>query len=92
MSVYNITYDLNRTGQDYNNVINTIKSHYNWCHYQKSAFLVETRETAEQIYRRLAPFFDKNDRLLIINVCGYKAGWLDKEVNDWIMKYVPACK
>ncbi|MCD8553705.1 hypothetical protein [Seleniivibrio sp.] len=91
MAVYNVTYDLNATGQNYDGLIAEIKRSASWCKYQKSAFLIYTGETAQQVCDRLKPFIDKNDYLLVINCCGSRQGWLSQEAWDWINKYVPSC-
>ena len=76
-----ITYDLNSPGQNYEDVTKTIKdcSTGVWCNYWKSAYLIQTKKTVQQITDAIEPFLDKNDRLIIIEVKRNYQGWLSKD-------------
>lgn len=79
---YLITYDLNRTGQDYDNVIQAIKnaSDGRWCTYWKSSFLIRSNyQTADEVCYIIQKYLDKNDRLLVIEVTNNKEGWLTQD-------------
>ena len=85
--VYLITYDLNRIGQDYENVIKAIKdaSTGAWCTYWKSSYLIKSDlKTADAVSAKIEPYLDKNDRLLVIEVKNHKQGWLTQK--QW--KYI----
>ena len=88
--VYLITYDLNSTGQKYDDVINAIKnaSSY-WCTYWKSSFLIKSNLTANQISDKITPHLDSNDRLMIVETktTNYQ-GWLSQEQWDFIKKNI----
>ena len=84
---YMITYDLNKTGQDYENVIKTIKSASdgNWCTFWKSSFLIRSDyQTASEINSLISQYLDNNDRLIVIEVINNNSGWLTKEQWQYI--------
>ena len=86
MAVYMITYDLNKSGQDYENVIKAIKDASTgvWCTFWKSSYLIKSTLTANQISNKITPHLDGNDTLLVIEVKSNYQGWLSDE--QW--KYI----
>lgn len=85
MRIYNISYDLKKPGQNYTELFDELKNSPGWWHYLKSTWLVATNETASQLWDRISPAIDKNDRVLIIQVVNNNnAGWLPQEAWDWI--------
>ena len=81
--VYMITYDLNSTGQRYNELISAIKEASNgcWCTYWKSSYLIKSSLSPSQIADRLKPYLDSNDRLIVIEVKRNYEGWLTDD--EW---------
>lgn len=81
--VYMITYDLNSTGQRYNELISAIKGASNgrWCTYWKSSYLIKSPLSPSQIAGRLKPYLDSNDRLIVIEVKRNYEGWLTDD--EW---------
>ena len=64
-----ITYDLNKTGKDYENVIESIKAASDgvWYSNWKSAFLIRTDlQSAEDVYNKINPYVDTNDTIIVI--------------------------
>ncbi|SER00306.1 hypothetical protein SAMN05216232_3929 [Virgibacillus subterraneus] len=88
MAVYLITYDLNKPGQDYDNLYETIKSLGAWCHYLDSTWLVDTSYSSNQIGDKLESATDKGDSYLIIKVTNDYQGWLPQEAWDWIHDHI----
>lgn len=82
--VYLITYDLNRPGQNYESLYKAIKSYGSWAKPLESTWLIDTREKANQISDRLRPHIDKNDSLLVTEIGNDRAGWLSKEIWNWL--------
>ena len=81
MAVYLITYDLNSTGQKYEEVIQTIKDAATaYCSYWKSSYLIKSSLTANQIVDKIKPHLDNNDKLIVVEAktSNYQ-GWLSKE-------------
>lgn len=84
MTVYLVTYDLKKPGQDYTHVHEAIKNCGAWWHYLESTWLVDTYLTAQQVADRVKLPMDNNDNLLVIEVLNNKAGWLPAKAWDWI--------
>lgn len=84
--VYLITYDLNKSGQNYDGLYKSIKKLGLWWHHLDSNWLVETTYSAEQIAATLRKAIDENDNLLVIRVYDDYAGQLTKKAWDWINK------
>jgi len=82
--VYLITYDLNKTGQDYNSLYEAIKKLGSWWHGLDSNWLIQTNLSSSQISGILNQTIDTNDRLLIIRVMKDYQGWLTQEAWNWL--------
>ncbi len=83
--IYSISYDLNTPGQKYEDLYTAIKS-YPYCKILKSHWLVYTSSDANQIYNKLKPCIDTNDRIFISEVTTDQNGWLSNIACDWINK------
>lgn len=84
--VYFITYDLNKTGKDYEGVYQAIKdaSEY-WCHYWDSSWLIKSElKSADDVFQKIKPHLDDNDRCFVIEVKNNKQGWLTEKQWDFI--------
>lgn len=81
MTVYSVTYDLNKSGKNYDGLIEELKNTLAYIKYQKSAWLIKTNESLENLYERLRAQIDDNDYLLIIEVKNVYTGWLP--IDDW---------
>ena len=84
--VYLITYDLNKIGQNYDELYKAIKNLGSWWHYLDSNWLVETDNSSNNISEILRNEIDNNDNLLVIKVTKDYAGWLPQEAWDWLAK------
>ena len=82
--IYSIHYDLKRPGQNYAELLDAIRSCGDWWHYLGSTWLVDGPLNAAQIWERLAPHVDTNDRVLIIGVTKEYWGWLPQDAWDWL--------
>jgi len=90
MSCLLITYDLNKPGQNYDDLYKEIKGlGASWWHYLDSTWLVSTNLTADQAASRLLKVLDKSDHVLVLNVTGDDhQGWLPQEAWNWIKKHL----
>lgn len=89
MTVYMITYDLNVTGQKYNEVIQAIKdSSLAYCSYWKSSWLIKSNLSLNQIMEKIEPNLDNNDYLICIEVKENYQGWLEEEDWKWIKENI----
>lgn len=84
VTAYCVSYDLNKTGQNYNALYEELKKSPNWCHPLDSTWLIVTSESPQELANRLRKHMDDNDGLLVIRVTSDHAGWLSQEVWDWI--------
>ncbi|MCW5593697.1 MAG: hypothetical protein KIS74_16480 [Burkholderiales bacterium] len=85
MAVLLITYDLKKPGQSYEDFYE-VRNTYAYARLSESSYAVQTDETPKQVYDKLAPHVDKNDRLYVITLSRPYQGWGAKEVNDWLEK------
>lgn len=88
MSVYCVSYDLNKAGQNYNALYDELKKSPGWCHPLDSTWLISTRETAQQLSDRLRNHLDNNDTLLVIGVTKEYSGWLPQTTWDWMRQHI----
>ena len=81
---YIITYDLCKPGQNYDELINAIKT-YNWCKIAESAWVVTTTKKASEIRDHLKSKIDKNDKLFVGKLNG-EAAWYGESdtVTKWL--------
>lgn len=86
--VYAVLYDLNGILRSYSSLYEELKKSPKWMHYLNSAWLIQTDETSDQLWSRIAIHIDKNDQILIIEVRGNYQGWMPKEAWEWIHECV----
>ena len=77
---YLITYDLNKPGQDYTDLIEAIKKNRN-IHPMKSVWFIKSDKKVDDIFNALKPFLDENDRLIVTEMNANNQGWLSN--TDW---------
>ncbi len=82
--VYNVSYDLKKTGKDYAGLHAELKKTHDWNHLLDSTWLLCTAETADQIWMRLKSHIDKDDRILITQIVNNKQGFLSQNDWDWL--------
>jgi hypothetical protein len=80
MSAYLISYDLDKPGQDYTDLINAIKKLGDY-KVLFSEWIVKTNYSAEQIHDYLRKFMDGNDRLLVVGLSG-EAAWTNVMISN----------
>jgi len=86
MNTLLIGYDLNKTGQDYDSLIEAIKSDGTWWHHLDSTWLVKTSQTATAVRDQLQRHIDANDELLVVDITGDAAAWygFNEKANIWL--------
>ena len=76
MSTMLIGYDLNNPGQNYTDVIETIKSMANgWWHHLDSTWLINTSLSTSVVRDRVKAVMDARDKALVIDVSGDPRAW-----------------
>ncbi len=84
MAVFLVSYDLNKQGQNYTNLINAIKTYDGYIECLRSQWLISTNKNIDTIYNHLKSKIDNNDLLLITRVVKPYYGFLPKKVIDWL--------
>lgn len=87
--VHVIAYDLkepNNTGEDYDRVINSIKSSFNsWCHLEESVWLVDTSMDAGEVRDVVKKSCNSGDHVFVGRLSGNWGSWgLGDERNNWL--------
>lgn len=88
MTVYCVSYDLNKAGQNYSKLYQELESSSGYWHYLDSTWLISTTENSKQLSERLLKHIDQNDTLLVIGVTKDYSGWLTKKAWEWINIHV----
>ncbi|WP_367330240.1 SinR family protein [Sphingobacterium multivorum] len=86
--VYVVSYDLNKSGQDYVGLYGELKKSQAYWHYLDSTWLIYTGESANELYDRKGEHIDKNDLALVIEVRRNYQGWLPEKAWEWIRQHV----
>jgi hypothetical protein len=85
-----VGYDLNRPGQDYDELTKFLKSQDSWWHALDSTWIVVTSKTTSELRDEIKRFIDANDTVLVMNVKG--DGWasfgLSDNANRWLKEHV----
>lgn len=81
-----ISYDLNNPGQNYNTVIEKIKTLGNWAKVQYSLWYVNSNYSASEAAKIVQAVMDKNDSLIVIDATNNKAAWYG--VSDQVTKFI----
>ncbi len=85
--VYLISYDLNKPGQNYDDLYEAIKELGIWWHYLDSTWLVKADLNATQIRDHLRKTTDDNDHFLVIGVTNEFDGWLPEKAWEWLRQH-----
>ncbi|WP_151808972.1 SinR family protein [Acinetobacter soli] len=71
MKSYMIGYDLNKSGKDYNGLINKIKDIADsWWHHLDSTWIIKSSKSAAEIRDLLSPYIDQDDELIVAGLTG----------------------
>lgn len=84
MNIFMISYDLNKPGQNYSKVRETIESFEAWCHYLESTYLIKTYSSIETVNEAISKHLDGSDRVIVCKVDKPIQGWLTDEQWKWI--------
>lgn len=87
MNAILIGYDLNKSGQNYDGLIQSIKSAFpNYWHCLDSTWIVKTAFSSVQVRDWLMGQVDANDELLVVNITGKDAAWVgfSEDCSAWL--------
>ncbi len=81
-----VSYDLYKPGQDYDKVIEAIKSLGAWAKVHYSFWYVNSQFTASEASKKVWAAMDKNDSLIVVDASNNYASWynLKQDVLDFI--------
>ena len=80
-----ITYDLKKTGKDYESVTKEIKKIGVWWHCLGSVWIIISNLDCSQLRNKISRYMDKNDELLVVELAGsWATSNLSKNCNDWL--------
>lgn len=86
ITIYLISYDLNKPEQDYPKIIEAIKSYGTYCQALKSQWFIRSEKTAVEIGKHLMEYLDENDEILICEFNDNHEGLLKNRVISWLEK------
>lgn len=81
-----ISYDLHSPHQDYQSVIEEIKSLGDWASVQKSVWYVNSTLTSKEASQKIYSKMDSNDTLLVVDAANNDAHWYN--LSDEVAKHV----
>lgn len=86
MAVHWVNYDLNRSGQDYDDLISYLKSHESWAKPLASSFLVKTQLSTSGLRDGIKEHVDANDSVLVVAVDeqNWASFGISKKVTEWM--------
>ena len=87
MTAFIVSYDLSQPGQNYERVLQAIKSYHNWARLGGSAYIIIADASAVDIRDRILQELDSNDKLYV-GVVKAPAAWygMSDEVSNWLQK------
>jgi hypothetical protein len=90
MALYWISYDLDKPGQDYSDIINRLKQ-LKAQEVTRSDWLLASNRTPTQIKEDLLAYLDNNDRIIVAEL-KYNAAWKNLLIpGDVVLKIFTDC-
>ena len=86
MKTLMVGYDLNKAGQNYDDLIKRLKQYDKWWHSLDSTWLIRTEDSHITVRDTLKQLVDTNDELLVVDVTGDAAAWtgFSDKAGKWI--------
>ena len=81
-----VTYDLNKSGQNYEPLIEEIKQLGAWAKVQQSVWYLHTSYSADEVLDRLSKVTDYNDSIFVANMNSASWRGLSAEVQQFIQE------
>lgn len=79
-----VTYDLNKSGQNYDALIEKIKTLGAWAKVQQSVWYLHTSYSTDEVLDRLSKVTDFNDSIFVANMNSASWRGLSSEVQQFI--------
>jgi hypothetical protein len=85
MTAILVTYDLNKSGQNYEEVEKVLKSYPKWAKVATTTFIIITDETCTNVANKVNSKIDSNDELLVLELQGnWACSGLKQNILDWL--------
>ncbi|QEH46984.1 hypothetical protein [Aggregatibacter actinomycetemcomitans] len=81
-----VTYDLNKSGQNYDVLIEKIKTLGAWAKVQQSVWYIHTSYSADEVLDHLTRVIDFNDAIFVANMSNASWRGLSAEVQKFIQE------
>lgn len=82
--IFSISYELQKPGQNYDVLYETIESAQSWCHPMTSHWFIRTEQSVQTWYEKLRKVMDQNDFIFVVDITGQaRQGWLPQTACDW---------
>jgi hypothetical protein len=83
-----ITYDLNKSGQNYSLLYEVIKTLGPHIHALESVWFLDSRLATNQVREKLRVVMDSNDLLFVTPVRNDYSGYLNDDAIEWLPNHV----
>jgi CRISPR/Cas system-associated endoribonuclease Cas2 len=89
VSMFVVSYDLNKSGQDYEAIHKRIKSWPTHWHMQGSVWLIVTTDSVTTIRDHIQKVMDNNDKLFVAKLSS-EAAWkgYSSNISEWLKNYL----
>ncbi|WP_353418153.1 hypothetical protein PYH72_07970 [Staphylococcus delphini] len=88
MNKYVVSYDLNKEGQNYSELIKLLKSFPDYIHIQKSYWFIKSNQQLKTISEQIDSILDSNDEYLILEFDSYPVGKVSDEVYSDLKRFL----
>ena len=86
--IYLVAYAFPGPSEKYADLFHELKESRRWWHYIDAVWLLNTDESADEIFERLEPYLDDDISLFITEIGNDHQGWLTDRAWKWIRKHV----
>jgi CRISPR/Cas system-associated endoribonuclease Cas2 len=85
MTAILVTYDLNNSGKNYEDIEKILKSYTKWAKLATTTFIIITDETCVQVRDKVKGKIDSDDELLVVGLNGnWATSNINKKISDWL--------
>lgn len=83
--IYALTYDLNKTGQDYDSLYKKIMSLGETFHPLQNLWLLDTTTSADNVMDQIKSVMDANDSVFVAQLYkGSYSAWMSLDAHKWL--------
>lgn len=84
-----VGYDLNKSGQNYDKLIEALKAYGTYWHHLDSTWLIRTSKTCVEVRDQLKALIDSNDELLVAELTGVAAWYgISDSGSAWLKEHL----